>query len=308
MKKEELPLVSVPVITYNSAKTVLETLESIKAQTYPNIELIISDDCSKDNTVEVCRDWVEKNKERFSRTEILTVEKNTGISGNDNRAQRACHGTWIKGIAGDDILLPNCITEFVKYIELHPEATYVFSRMEGFGRSQEEVDEYMNRCFDYSFFSLTPEEQYHRLVFKGNCLPAPTLFYNRQRAKNDAYGNDERIPMVEDYPKWMRMTKAGVHFHFVDKTLVRYRLSESSISTTTTPSLRTKQSCALMYIYYFFKPRYYYYKSPIKKLGEIRKYIHAANTAWGGWFWKTLIGIDYVFAKTLNLFGAKLKV
>ncbi len=304
----EQPLVSVPIVTYNSAETVLKTLESIKAQTYQNIELIVSDDCSTDNTVELCRSWIEQNKDRFERTELLTVEKNTGVAGNLNRAEAACQGEWVKGIAGDDMLMPNCVEEFVKYVEQHPEATYVFCKMEGFGRSQEEIDEYMNRCFDYTFFSLTQEEQYHRLVFKGNCLPAPAMFYHRQRAKEYAFGNDERIPMVEDYPKWMRMTKAGAHFHFVDKPLVRYRLSESSISTTTTPSQRTRQSGALIYIYYLFEPRFHYYKSPIKKLGEIRKYIHAANTAWGGWLWKCAMAIDWCLAKVLNVFGANLKI
>ena len=79
------PLVSVPVITYNSSKFVLETLESIKAQTYQNIELIISDDCSTDNTVELCQKWVEENKERFVRTQIITSDLNTGVSANGYR-------------------------------------------------------------------------------------------------------------------------------------------------------------------------------------------------------------------------------
>lgn len=56
------PLVSVIVITYNSAKYVLETLESIRVQSYQNIELIISDDCSKDNTIDICRNWIGKMK------------------------------------------------------------------------------------------------------------------------------------------------------------------------------------------------------------------------------------------------------
>ena len=308
MMNKKLTIVSVPIVTYNSSKTIIETLDSVYNQTYPTIELIVSDDCSTDDTVKVCRAWIEQNKNRFVRTEILTVEKNTGVSANCNRAEAACRGEWVKGIAGDDKLLPNCIEEFVNFVSVNQEATYVFCRLEGFGRCQEELDEYMNRCFDYSFFSLTPEEQYHRLVFKGNCLPAPAMFYNRKRAQEDAFGNDERIPMVEDYPKWMRMTKAGVKFYFIDKQLVSYRLSDTSISTTTTPSQRARQSSAMIYIYYQFKPRFHYYNSPIKKLGEMRKYIHAANTAWGGWFWKTIKGIDYVFAKTLNLFGAKLKL
>jgi hypothetical protein len=114
--------------------------------------------------------------------------------------------------------------------------------------------------------------------------------------------------MVEDYPKWMSITKRGIQLRFVDKVLVKYRLSESSISTTTTPSLRAKQSSALIYIYYQFGPRIKSFKSPIKKIGEIRKYIHAANTAWGGWFWKSAKAVDWCMAKVLNMFGAKLKV
>ena len=115
------PLVSISVIVFNSANTVHETLDSIYAQVYPNIELIISDDCSTDNTVEICRDWIEKNKTRFVRTEVVTVEKNTGVAGNLNRAEAACRGEWIKPIAGDDVLLPNCIQDCIDYMTEHPE-------------------------------------------------------------------------------------------------------------------------------------------------------------------------------------------
>ena len=302
------PLVSVPIITYNSSETILETLESIKKQTYQNIELIISDDCSKDNTVEICQKWVEENKGRFVRTDIITVDQNTGVSANLNRVDAACQGEWVKGIAGDDVLLPTCIEEFVKYVNQYPDTLYVFCKMEGFGRPQEEVDEYMNRCFDYSFFSLSAKEQYKRLVFKGNCIPAPTSFYNRVKTKSSVFANDERIPMIEDYPKWMRITKSGIQLCFVDKELVRYRLSENSISTTHTPSLKTKQSIALIYIYYLFEPRFKFYKSPVKKLGEIRKYIHAANTAWSGCFWKFMMGIDKFMTFILNKLGCNIKM
>ena len=64
MTKNNNPLVSIIVITYNSAKFVLETLESAKAQTYQNIELIISDDGSTDNTVQICREWLKNNEEQ----------------------------------------------------------------------------------------------------------------------------------------------------------------------------------------------------------------------------------------------------
>ena len=98
------PLVSIVVVTYNSSEFVLETLESAKIQTYKNIELIVTDDCSKDNTLEIVKDWVDKNKDSFIHTLVLEATVNTGISGNCNRGCNASKGEYIKTIAGDDTL------------------------------------------------------------------------------------------------------------------------------------------------------------------------------------------------------------
>ena len=72
-------LVSVPVLTYNAAEFVEDTLESIFNQTYQNIELIISDDCSKDTTVALVENWCSQPrvKKRFVEIKIITVPKNT---------------------------------------------------------------------------------------------------------------------------------------------------------------------------------------------------------------------------------------
>lgn len=223
MKQGNNPIVSVPVVTYNSVTTILETLESIKAQTYPNIELIISDDCSTDNTVALCRDWVEKNKERFIRTEIVTVEKNTGVAENLNRAETACKGEFVKGIAGDDLMMPNCIQECMDYVAEHPDTIYLFSRCKAFG-ADEEYCKRIDGYFDYTFFALTPQQQLHHLIFNGNCVPASTLCYNRERAQQIGVKDDERIPLLEDWPRWINLLRAGVKFHFIDKVLVKYRV------------------------------------------------------------------------------------
>jgi glycosyltransferase involved in cell wall biosynthesis len=107
----DTPLVSIVVITYNSAEYVLETLECAKAQTYQNIELIVSDDCSSDTTVDICRRWLAENKERFARTELITIGKNSGIPANCNRGVRAARGEWVKGIAGDDRISEHFISK-----------------------------------------------------------------------------------------------------------------------------------------------------------------------------------------------------
>ena len=102
-------LVSVYVVTYNSAEYVIETLNSVYNQTYNNIELIITDDASTDNTIELCKRWLNNHQDRFSDVQLVTSTINTGISANCNRAVKVAKGYWLKGIAGDDILLPNCV-------------------------------------------------------------------------------------------------------------------------------------------------------------------------------------------------------
>lgn len=242
-------LVSIQVITYNSAQTVVETLNSIKAQTYPYIELIISDDCSTDNTVEICHEWVEMNKERFIRAEILTIEKNTGVSANCNRVEDASLGNWAKIIAGDDVLMPNCVQDCIDYTKEHPDTIYLFGKCRAFGVEEERCKAIENN-FDYSFFSLTHEEQLYYLLTESNCIPAATAFYHRERVRALGVRNDERIPNMEDWPKWINLLKAGVHFEFLDKVTVKYRVSENSLSTRRSYSPTFAKSMALFYKYY----------------------------------------------------------
>lgn len=250
----EQPLVSVPVITYNSSKFVLETLESIKAQTYQNIELIISDDCSTDNTVELCQEWVEQNKVRFVRTQIITSELNTGVSANLNRAEAACQGEWVKGIAGDDLLMPDCIEQYISYVQLYPNTTYLFGRVETFGGNEESNRHFMENVFDFTFFDLDIDVQLRRLIYGENCIPASTLFYNRNFSIDNGIINDERIPLLEDWPKWIRLLELGVRFKFLDKKVVKYRLHKNSLSTNKF-SINYYQSVLLFELYYRY-PRW----------------------------------------------------
>ena len=227
---ENSPLVSIAVITYNSSKYVLETLESIKAQTYQNLELIVSDDCSTDNTVALCKDWIHSNQSRFVRTVLLESPVNTGVSGNGNRARNACNGEWIKGIAGDDLLMPHCIKTYIEYVERYPGTFFIFSRIKPFGVDEETIRVFETQVFDYSFFALSAKQQHDSLVYKGTCIPAPTFFYNSQRMKYLGVRNDERIPMLEDGPKWINITEKGDKLDFIDDYLVKYRLSPNSLS------------------------------------------------------------------------------
>lgn len=295
MDSASQPLVSVPVITYNSSKTIVETLDSIYNQTYQNLELIVSDDCSTDNTVEICREWIEAHKDRFVRTEMLTVGKNTGVSANMNRADGACRGEWVKTIAGDDIMMPKCIEIYVDYVKEHPEAVCMFGKVEVFGDNSEIVSRFQDTIFDYSFFSLSFAEQYMWLITRSfQPIPAASFFFNRMRIKDLGLENDIRVPMLEDWPKWIRCLENGVRFHFVDNIVVRYRVSDNSLCSGTLYRDKFQKSLALMYICYQYKPA-------IKLKGfwiATFKYIHCKYVITGSVFWHVL---DFVVRRSSRL-------
>lgn len=237
------PLVSVRVITYNSSKYVLDTLKSIKKQTYKNIELVISDDCSTDNTVEICKKWVEKNKERFVKCKIITVEHNTGVAANINRAIDNSDGEWQKGIAGDDLLLPNCIEDYVKYVSEHKEAKIVFAKCKKLiDKSKETITtEYDESTL--AFYDLDAAGQFKILLYK--CVPnAPTAFVSKEVFDQIRY--NESYKYMEDIPMWVNLTKRNIKLYFLNKDTVVYRVHES-VSNSNASLIGTKftETCNL---------------------------------------------------------------
>ena len=240
------PLVSVVVVTYNSMPYVIETLDSIKAQTYHNIELIISDDCSqKDNTIEAVQEWLNENGYRFVRTELITVEKNTGVTLNSQRGKEHATGEWIKGIAGDDRLAKTCISRFVDYVNENPDAKAVFSKLQPFKlvNGKEILVEEPTQDKTFHIFSKSIAEQLDEMYIDDYCK-APTAFYHRSIFERFKY--DIRYPAMEDYPFYLGLLKGGVRLHAIDEKLVFYRIAESASHSSKS----------------FFSPRFHdcYYK------------------------------------------------
>lgn len=105
MKKDNLPLVSIGVASYNNSKYILETLDSIVNQTYENIEIIINEDCSTDNSLEVIKEWLSYNSD--SNVQLIVNEKNKGLCASLNNIIQKSQGKYISIIASDDRYLPN---------------------------------------------------------------------------------------------------------------------------------------------------------------------------------------------------------
>ncbi|WP_299987958.1 glycosyltransferase [uncultured Pontibacter sp.] len=227
---QEKPLVSIIVVTYNSSNTVVETLDSIKHQTYSELELIVSDDCSNDNTVQICRDWFEENAGRFVRSELVTSLKNTGIAPNFNRGLAIAQGEWIKTIAGDDAMFPNLVEAYIDYIETQPEVKFLHSNVYMYKDSFKECNRLPvpnSSSFTINKDGLTPEMQFQILLRKCQ-IWAATVMIKSEIFKELGYF-DESIPMWEDRPMWLKITKHNIKLTYLNIVGAKYRICLSSV-------------------------------------------------------------------------------
>ncbi len=226
------PLVSIIVITYNSIAFVVETLESAKAQTYENIELIVSDDASTDDTVEVCQQWLDENKERFVRTELITVPENTGIPANCNRGLRAAKGEWIKYIAGDDALMEDCVEKNISFVKKRKEIKMLFSSMAKYNEAFNEASFFkISRPYRQHFFSdsFSASDQHQFFLKRSGFFGITPTSFIEKGILLSLGGFDERFPLIEDLPMWIKATKNGYKLYFMDELTVKHRLHNNNV-------------------------------------------------------------------------------
>jgi alpha-1,3-rhamnosyltransferase len=103
------PLVSVAIPAYNHARYIEQCLQSVVDQTYPNIELVIIDDGSTDNTADKISDFLNRHQNRFANI-IFDSQNNMGVSVTSNKAIALCNGEWVHLLGSDDLIHPNKIS------------------------------------------------------------------------------------------------------------------------------------------------------------------------------------------------------
>lgn len=258
------PLVSVFIVTYNSEDYIVETLDSVKAQTYQNIELVVSDDKSQDSTVMIVREWLKHNATRFVRTQLVETLINTGTSGNYNRAVEACNGEWLKMLDGDDVLLPECIQDYINFIE-QTAAEVVFSNYnELYCGKLNKIVHSKSRNKMVAFGDLDALEQFKFLLF-GNILVSSTCFVKSSILKNNKY--DENYTLLEDYPMWLKLLEQGIKFFYMDKCTVLYRKANSVSSNNVVlfPVYYTNQCRRFFYNYQYDQIKKYELKEAYQR-------------------------------------------
>lgn len=228
---QEDTLVTVAVLSYNSEKTIKETLDSIIRQTYQKIELIISDDHSLDNTISICEEWLKTNKSRFQRTRLITVDDNTGVTGNCNRCVAESHGEWLRLIAADDILLPNAIDSYMVFARNNPRADWIISKHHTYNNTFEESNRLKPSPEEYSLkwrtiLSLPAEEQLKHM-YNQNFVIGPTSM--TKTAILRTIGFDEKYPSLEDYPINIKLLKNGIKCYFCDEYTMGYRRGMTNV-------------------------------------------------------------------------------
>lgn len=276
-------LVSVIISSYNSSPFIIETLDSVAGQTWKDLELIITDDCSSDGTVELCTRWLNEHEPRFVRAELLTSIENGGVSANANRGLHAAQGEWIKFLAADDILKASCIEDNMTWVSRNPEVKVLFSQIEIF-RNTFEQSNFINTVpgspYDHKGIlsvNRSAGSQYKMLLLGDRIHFSPSLFINRKTLLSVG-GFDERFRLLEDYPLWLNLTKNGFKLYFMGKSTVCYRQHDKAINNTTlsflvNPNYFKTEDFRRVYIYPFlpadlmFDQKYTWYLSQIFRNG-----------------------------------------
>jgi glycosyltransferase involved in cell wall biosynthesis len=217
------PLVSMIVLSYNQRRYVLETLESVKAQTYKATQLIIVDDCSIDDSAATIACWLQRNKIDCT---FIRHNKNQGISKSLNDALAVATGKYISMVASDDIWLPDKIARQVKIMESQSDHVGVLYS-DAF-----QIDERGYPITDmfiaaHRKLPTVPQGEVLPVLLEGNFIPGMTTLIRRSCYKAAGL-YDENLPW-EDWDMWLRIAR---HYSFVYSPLpsAKYRHHEQSLS------------------------------------------------------------------------------
>lgn len=209
----EKNLVSIVTPNYNCGRFISQTIESVIAQSYPNWELIIVDDCSNDDSVAIAQKYSHMDK----RIKLLINEKNCGAAISRNRAIEQSKGEFIAFLDSDDLWMPN---KLEKQIEFMRKNNCDFSFTE-----YEHIDEDNNKL--NLIANVTKYLSYRKMMF--HCWPGClTVMYNQ-----DIVGKvySENIKKNNDHALFLRVIKKCKKAMGINEIMAYYRIRQGSISS-----------------------------------------------------------------------------
>lgn len=229
LEKNTSPLVSLFIFTYNQENIISKTINSLLEQiTTFHYEIIIAEDCSKDDTLNVCIEYFKKYPDIIR---VIHNEQNKGIIKNYHESiSDYARGRYIASVGGDDWWHDHTkIQKQVDFLENHLDYGMVFSPTLVFSEDKERV---------ISTYTSKRQCTFENLMMD-NFIPAPTACY--RKSLFDMYVREiapvEKQFICEDYPMWLWFSYKS-KFYRIDEPLATYRVSSNSLSHFTEPKRR----------------------------------------------------------------------
>lgn len=218
MNINDMPLVSVVIPCYNHENFVQDCIQSVIDQTYENIELIIIDDGSKDNSVQKIHEMTQKCVDRFTRFEFRHRE-NKGVSATLNEALKWCSGEYLSPIASDDQMLDIKIEIQVRFLERNPNYIAVFGGINQINDNNQVVRVLTLEKRSYTFDDIARVDYF---------LQAPTQFF-RTKDIIDVGGYNE-VFKIEDWYSYLKLTMNGGLIYLMNEVVCNYRRHSNNSS------------------------------------------------------------------------------
>jgi glycosyltransferase involved in cell wall biosynthesis len=211
------PLVSVAVLTYNQREMVADTLESVLCQDYPQIEIVVGDDGSRDGTQAL----ISRIASRHPRTvKPLLARENAGITINSNRVLRACSGELVAWLGGDDLFLPGKISRQVEVMDQFARAAISYHAVQAFDGETGRLLRVANE--------REPQLQTVHDLLRRVSFWIPTSVMHRREVV-PAHGFREEIRYASDWLFWIETALAGPIVWF-EGIWARYRIHDAQLT------------------------------------------------------------------------------
>lgn len=221
--------IAIVIPSYNSSKTILETLKSLESLNKPEmIEIVISDDASTDNTLQLIENWITKNHEYFKDIKLIKNQVNGGISKNHHIAFESVSSEYAVYIGADDLITnKDLICHLVEKLKTKDYAIAKL-RVDALLRPSGKILDMYKPIL--SFFGLNSRRQFSALSVYGNFLyagPGTLLNIGILRKIN---GFDVRFRTFEDFPLLLKFLINGYKIDLLDIKGIAWVRSEHSLS------------------------------------------------------------------------------
>lgn len=219
------PLVSVVCLCYNHDKFVREAIESVLNQTYPNVQIIVVDDCSNDESVSV----IEHITVEHPNIIFLSLKENLGNCAAFNRGLALATGDFVIDFATDDVMLPQRLERQVDHFSRLDESYgVVFSDAVYINANGRNLRYHTEHLVKKKLISRVPEGWVFRDVLRRYFICAPTMLVRREVFLK-LNGYDENLA-YEDFDFWVRSSRE-FKYAYLDEVLTKVRVVGGSMSS-----------------------------------------------------------------------------